>query len=54
MDHAARRDAKAPQSAFAPDSGRKQQAATAAISAASDRHLAEIHRRLEALRLGEA
>ncbi|EJL26428.1 hypothetical protein PMI01_04105 [Caulobacter sp. AP07] len=53
MDQAARRDAKAPQFAFAPDSGRKRQAATAAISAASDRHLAEIYHRLETLRLGD-
>jgi hypothetical protein len=52
MGQAALRDAKLPQSAFTPDSGRKQQAATAAITAASDRHLAEIYRRLEASRLG--
>ena len=53
MDLAALRDAKLPQVAFAPDSGRKRQAATAAITAASDRHLAEIYHRLEALRLGD-
>jgi len=52
MDQATRRDAKAPAFAFAPDSARKQQAATAAITAASERHLAAVYRRLEAARTG--
>jgi hypothetical protein len=51
MDRAALRDAKAPEFVFAPDSTLKRQAATAEIREASDRHLAEVYGRLEAVRL---
>jgi len=50
MTAAARRDAKAPTFAFAPDVAAKQHGATAATRAAADKYLRQIYRRLEALR----
>lgn len=52
MDRIALRDAKAPGFAFAPDSDAKRRTATAAVRATCERRLAEIHARLEALRMG--
>ena len=52
MAQTALRDAKAPSSGFVSDSTAKQQAATAAIQAACERHLAGVYGRLEDIRLG--
>jgi hypothetical protein len=52
MDQVALRDAKTPTLAFASDSALKRRAATPAIDAACDRHLAGVYRRLEAARGG--
>ena len=49
---AARRDAKAPNTAFAPDSAAKQRDASEAVRAAVARYLADPYRRLEVLRTG--
>ncbi len=54
MAAAARFDAKMPGSAFAPDSEAKQQAASAAVRAATERWLGELYGRLEALRAAAA
>jgi hypothetical protein len=51
MARAAARDAKSPSFAFATDSAAKQQAATEAIQAACERHLAGVYGRLEEIRL---
>ena len=50
MEAAAGRDAKDPQRVFAPDSAAKQAAATPAIRAAVQRHLAGVYARLETAR----
>jgi len=50
MQAIAKRDAKNPVAAFAPDSAAKQAAATPAIRAAVLRHLADVYARLEAAR----
>ena len=44
------RDAKTPEQAFTPDAEAKQQAATAAVRDICERRLADLYRRLEALR----
>ena len=49
---AARRDAKAPRTDFAPDSAEKQREASDAVRAAVTHYLAEPYRRLEMLRTG--
>ncbi len=52
LRHAAMRDAKAPEQAFAPDTVGKQQAATETVRAICEVRLGEVYRRLEALRVG--
>ena len=52
MAAAARRDAKHPSAAFAPDAAAKRAAATPAIRAAAQRDLAAVHAALEAARRG--
>jgi hypothetical protein len=52
MARAAGRDAKAPQRRFAPDAEAKRSAATERLAELVDRHMAEPHRRLVALRGG--
>jgi hypothetical protein len=52
IEAAAGRDAKDPAAAFAPDSAAKRAAATPAIRAAAQRHLAHVYAQLEATRRG--
>jgi hypothetical protein len=52
MDRTALRDAKAPGFVFTPDSDAKRRTATAAVRAACERRLGEVHARLERLRIG--
>jgi hypothetical protein len=54
MAAVARRDAKAPHAAFAADGATKQGEASAKVRAATGRHLAGVHARLQALRGAEA
>jgi len=52
MRRATGQNAKMPREVFVGDSAAKQRQATPAIHLAVERHLADIHRRLEALRAG--